>query len=98
MSEKYSALRLRFDGREPRREDMERIGELESMVRAKDGQLKASEDQMHKLRREMLLREDNYNKHFKNGGVAERVLDVSSALESSQGVVSWMISPKNRNG
>lgn len=41
-------------------------------------------------------REDNYNKHFKNGGAAERVLDVASALGSQQTVMDWMIKPKRR--
>jgi hypothetical protein len=43
------------------------------------------------LRGEMLLREENYNKHFRNGGAGARVLDVTSAAGSQQGLVDWML-------
>lgn len=43
------------------------------------------------LRGEMLLREENYNKHFRNGGVGARVLDVSAASGAEQGLVNWML-------
>ena len=42
-------------------------------------------------------REENYNKHFKNGGAGERVLDVAAALGSQQSVVDWML-PRRRTG
>lgn len=43
--------------------------QLEELVRT-------SEERMAQLRAELLLREDNYNKHFKNGGAGEKVGDV----------------------
>lgn len=39
---------------------------------------------------EMLLREDNYNNHFANGGVGKQVLGVDRALSSGDDVASWM--------
>lgn len=44
----------------------------------------------------MLLREDNYNKHFRNGGAADRVLDVSGAIASSSAVSRWMDAAVNK--
>jgi hypothetical protein len=41
-------------------------------------------------------REENYNKHFKNGGAGERVLDVTSALTSQQDMVDWMLKAGGR--
>jgi hypothetical protein len=40
---------------------------------------------------EMLLREDNYNNHFANGGVGKQVLGVDRALSSGEDVASWML-------
>lgn len=37
---------------------------------------------MAHLRAELLLREENYNKHFKNGGAGEKVLSVGAALNA----------------
>ncbi len=38
-----------------------------------DELVRTSEERMAKLRAELLLREENYNKHFKNGGAGEKV-------------------------
>ncbi len=42
------------------------VRQLEELVRT-------SEERMAALRAELLLREENYNKHFKNGGAGEKV-------------------------
>lgn len=45
-------------------------------------QVRTSEERMQQLRAELLLREENYNKHFKNGGAGEKVLAVGAALNA----------------
>ena len=37
---------------------------------------------MATLRNEMLLREENYNQHFKNGGAGGKVLSVNAAMNA----------------
>ncbi len=94
----YSELRLRFDARESREEDVRRIGELETAVRKLEELVRSSEERMAQLRAELLLREENYNKHFKNGGAGEKVLNVDSALHAKTDVVDWMLGNKNKGG
>ena len=45
-------------------------------------QMRTSEERMAKLRGEMLLREDSYNNHFKNGGAGARMLNANSAMNA----------------
>lgn len=45
-------------------------------------QVRSSEERMAQLRAELLLREENYNKHFRNGGVGEKVLSVGQAMNA----------------
>ena len=40
---------------------------------------------------EMLLREDNYNNHFANGGVGKHQLAVNRATSSAAEVAEWML-------
>jgi hypothetical protein len=51
-----SAWRARFEGREPRPEDVARIGQLEGAVRERDEALRGAEGRMAALRNELLLR------------------------------------------
>jgi hypothetical protein len=53
---------------------------------------------MAQLRGEMLLREENYNKHFRNGGLGERVLDVVLAAGAQSEVVGWMLKSSSGGG
>jgi hypothetical protein len=53
---------------------------------------------MAQLRGEMLLREENYNKHFRNGGLGERVLDVGLAAGAQNEVVGWMLKSSSGGG
>jgi hypothetical protein len=46
----------------------------------------------------MLLREENYNKHFRNGGMGERVLDVGLAAVAQSEVVGWMLKSSSGGG
>jgi hypothetical protein len=39
----------------------------------------------------MLLREDNYNNHFANGGAGRQKLAVGRASGSAQEVADWML-------
>lgn len=45
-------------------------------------QMRTSEERMAKLRAEMLLREENYNNHFKNGGAGTKMLNPSAAMNA----------------
>jgi hypothetical protein len=60
-----SALHDRWLARESRPEDLAAIGELQSLLVARDEALRQAQDQLAQLRAQMLLREENYNKHFK---------------------------------
>jgi hypothetical protein len=62
--------------------------------RRQEEQVRAAEARVAELRNEMLLREDNYNKVFKNGGAGSKVLDVANAMSAQQGVMDWMLKPK----
>jgi hypothetical protein len=53
---------------------------------------------MAQLRGEMLLREENYNKHFRNGGLGERVLDVGLAAGAQSEVMGWMLKSNTSSG
>lgn len=53
---------------------------------------------MAQLRAELLLREENYNKHFKNGGAGEKVLSVGAAMNAQSGVMDWMLKKKEAPG
>ncbi len=44
------------------------IAQLETALDIAEEQVRTAEERMQQLRAELLLREDNYNKHFKNGG------------------------------
>ncbi len=80
-----------------RPEDLERIARLEEVLQSREEALRTVEERMALLRNELLLREDNYNKHFRNGGLGERVLDVASAQGSQQGLKDWMLKSKRRS-
>eukprot|EP00775_Hariotina_reticulata_P010893 gene10893-11047_t len=89
-------LQHRFDAREPRPEDVAAIADLKATLAAREEALQTAEMRLHHLRNEMLLREENYNKHFRNGGVGEKVLDVGSAASAHNEVVDWMLKSGNR--
>lgn len=65
LSTQLSALHARWLAREPRPEDVTAIAELRSLLDARDEAVRVAEEQLAQLRAQMLLREDNYNKHFK---------------------------------
>lgn len=96
LDEQFLSVKKRFDNRESRPEDIERIVHLETELSAKQEEARKSAERMMQLRNEMLLREDNYNKHFRNGGQAEKVLDVKGAMASTKGITDWLIQSKKR--
>ncbi len=96
LSAALADLQEQWQQRPSRPEDVARIEALEQAVRERDEALRTSEERMAQLRSEMLLREENYNKHFRNGGLGEKVLDVGAAMGSQQGVVDWMLKAKSR--
>lgn len=88
----------RWDNREPREEDVRRIRQLEIALAESEELVRTAEERMQQLRKELLLREDNYNKHFKNGGAGEKVLNVAGAMNAESDVMSWMGVNKGRKG
>ena len=77
--------------REPRSEDVVRISELSALTASQASELQASEDKLQQMRAELLLREDNYNKTFSNGGAGRRTLAVDKALTTQNQVMDWML-------
>lgn len=65
LSAQLSALHARWLARESRPEDVTAIAGLRSVLVARDEAVRVAEEQLAQLRAQMLLREDNYNKHFK---------------------------------
>ncbi|KAG1679463.1 hypothetical protein FOA52_007755 [Chlamydomonas sp. UWO 241] len=94
----YSELKQRFDAREPREEDVALIRQLQTALSESEERVRTAEERMVQLRKELLLREDNYNKHFKNGGAGEKVLNVDSALNGDSAVMGWMLNKKDASG
>lgn len=82
--------------RESRSEDVARITELSNLVASQASQISASEDKLQQMRAELLLREDNYNKTFSNGGAGRRTLAVDKALGTQNQVVDWMLKAGQR--
>ncbi|WIA30201.1 hypothetical protein OEZ86_000293 [Tetradesmus obliquus] len=93
-----AALQARWAAREPRPEDVATIADLRAALAAREEALRTAEDRMAQLRGEMLLREENYNKHFRNGGMGQRVLDVGLAAGAQSEVMSWMLKSGSGGG
>jgi hypothetical protein len=98
LAAELAALQARWAAREPRPEDVAAIAELRAAIAAREEALRTAEDRMAQLRGEMLLREENYNKHFRNGGLGERVLDVGLAAGAQSEVVGWMLKSSSGGG
>lgn len=65
LTAQLSALHARWLARESRPEDVAAINELQGLLSARHEALRLAEEQLAQLRAQMLLREENYNKHFK---------------------------------
>ena len=96
LADEAAACRARLAARPPRDEDVARIAALEADLRGARGALKGAEARMAALRGELLLREETYNRHFKNGGAGGRVLDVGAALAGPEALVGWMVAPQQQ--
>ena len=90
--------------RYPRKEDVDRIRELKYVLAEKNAhaaelhkQVAERDARLQRLTGELLLREDNYNKTFANGGAGMRVLDVSQAMSAQQNITDWMLKPNSPN-
>ena len=70
--------------RESRADDLMRIADLEATVAAQHSSIQQSEEKLANMRSELLLREDNYNKTFSNGGAGQRALAVDKAMTAQQ--------------
>lgn len=89
-------LQSRFENRESRPEDIAKISLLNQENAQLKGQISELEDALNQFKRQMLLREDNYNKHFRNGGAGSRVLKVDTAMASAKEVTKWMDTSANK--
>ncbi|KAK9810350.1 hypothetical protein WJX72_009243 [[Myrmecia] bisecta] len=96
LNERFTVLSARFDARESRAEDLELIAELDATVKSQAGELRLLEERLAQMRGELLLREENYNKTFSNGGAGEKALAVDKALNAQQGVVDWMLKSSSK--
>ena len=96
LQRSLARLRERFEQRESRDEDVQEIATLRENKNRMERELRDAEDALVQLRRQMLLREENYNRHFKNGGAGHRVLDVGGALASAKKVTAWMAHASNK--
>jgi predicted RNase H-like nuclease (RuvC/YqgF family) len=103
-------IKLRFAvtaDSESRKEDLKRIQELTHEISSRDAEIMKCQKQtaelqrkLHELHGELLLREDNYNKTFANGGVGMHVLNVSQAMNAEKELIDWMLKatpPGKRN-
>ena len=64
LMRELSAINDKWNNRESRPEDLERIRELEIEMVDKDHLVKKTKDEMMYFKREMLNREENYNQKF----------------------------------
>ena len=96
LQRSLAQLKERFEQRESREEDVQEIAALRKNKTRMERELKDAEEALVQLRRQMLLREENYNKNFKNGGAGHRVLDVGGALASTTKVTAWMANASNK--
>jgi hypothetical protein len=67
-----------------------RIAALEAQAADLQEELAATEQRYQRLRRELLLREANYNKTFGAGGAAA-AMSVGGAAASQSSLINWMI-------
>lgn len=85
---------------EPRPADAARIAQLEQEIASLRATLAAAEQKHARLRQEVLLREETYNKTFAAGGAGLKVLDVARAQRADADAVGWMLraSPGRSSG
>jgi hypothetical protein len=67
------SVQARFEAREPRVEDVQRIAQLEDLCAQKDDKYDKLYDATKKMRLELLNREENYNKVFGAAPVVQQV-------------------------
>jgi len=61
---KHAALKRKYDDRESRPEDLERIAEMEISLRDKTQDIAKMKQEMAYFKNELLNREENFNKKF----------------------------------
>lgn len=59
--------------------------QLEAALAEAEEAVRTAEERMQQLRAELLLREENYNKHFKNGGAG------ATECKQRADVLIWLI-------
>eukprot|EP00892_Ulva_mutabilis_P012739 jgi/Ulvmu1/9838/UM056_0079.1 len=98
LAQAYTELSAQWETRGPREEDVERIRMLMATLEDRDAQIAAFEERYNELHNEMLLREDNYNNRFANGGAGRHKLAVDKAMSSTQDVSAWMLKRSSKVG
>jgi hypothetical protein len=76
--------------REARPEDLAAIAALEGQLAEARREAATADQRCQRLRRELLLREDTYNKTFAAGGAAE-AMRVGAAAAAPASLTDWMI-------
>lgn len=138
MEKRFGVLETRFNARESREEDVERIKQLEALCAHQEKEVVFIREQMEKIKvtpllilgavhtghesaaledkratsifvqrlltiqrhcgqAELLLREDNYNNTFANGGAGKAKLNVGKAQNAQNATMDWMLGKKKSN-
>eukprot|EP00958_Prasinococcus_capsulatus_P001036 scaffold97_cov375-Prasinococcus_capsulatus_cf.AAC.6 len=84
MRTKLIETETRFEARESREDDLEKIAELENSARQRNAELVKLRAITSKLQRESLNREQTYHKAF------------GATVNVQTGVVDWMLKSKHR--
>jgi len=95
LEHKFTVLTKRFNARESREDDVARIKELTALVAQQQKDVVYYKEAMEKMKAEILLREDNYNNTFANGGAGKSVLNVGKAMNATNVQMDWMLKRKN---
>ena len=66
LASRLQQMEERFQAREPRPEDVQRIQQLEGVVKQQEDEMVMMDKQMHYFKLELLNREENFNKVFAN--------------------------------
>lgn len=69
MEKLYESLQQKYKNRESRSDDLQRIAILEQEISAKDELLLKTREEMQFFKREMLNREENYNRKFNSNPI-----------------------------
>ena len=76
---------------EARKRLAQAVADRDASILQLQAELDKQDSKLQQLHREMVLREDNYNRKFAGGGPGMRTLDERQPLNTQQGIVDWML-------